>query len=323
MKTRKTVAVAATLAATVILAGCGSSSTPSSGGGPTTAGAAGATTKLTVGMGQRVFTAPMTTDAFSAAGLDVTQQTLNSGAAGVPLLLNGQLQFIEADAVGVLTAISKNIPLVIVGVVTSSATTPAADNTGVFVKPDSPIQSAADLSGKKVAVNAVGGGAQLSAAASIDKLGGDSSKVNFVELPPATIIPYVLNGTVDAGVTTEPVVGVKAIIRPLATGTPGAPQIVWATTQSYLAQNRGVVEKFSAAAAKANTYLSTHPEAIRKIVLNDPTINMTPEQAASMPLPQFTPVDIQKSALQPLVDLMVKFKVIKSPVDLNKAVFTP
>jgi NitT/TauT family transport system substrate-binding protein len=273
-------------------------------------------------MGAGVYTAPMSTSYFKDAGLNITQKNVTSGAVAVPLLLNGQLQFSEADSVGALTAIAKGVPLVIVGAVTSGGATPATDNTGVLVKPGGPVTSAADLSGKTVAVNAIGGSAQLAAEAAIDKLGGDSQDVKFVELPPAGMVSAVQNGTVAAAVTSAidgQAAGLRVLFSPLATGLPSAPLIVWITSQAYAAGHRAIVREFAKAAAQADTYLAAHPDIVRQITVNTATAKVSPALARKLVLAQFLPATVEKAALQMVVDVMEKYKVISSPVNLDKA----
>ncbi len=339
---RRHVQAASLLAAAVVMAGCGSSSKSNSGslsnaGGPSSSTAPSSSTgggtgsavpgpplKLSVGVGAAVYTAPLTTPAFTAAGIQLAPRTVTSGAVAVPLLLNGQLQFSEADAVGALSAIGKGAPIEIVGAVTSGGSSPAADNSNVLVKPGSSIRSAADLSGKKVAVNTIGGAAQLSAAAAIDKLGGDSSKAHFVELPPTAILPAITQGTVDAGVTSaiDPqAAGLRSVLSPVSTALPGAPLIVWIATKPYVAKHRDVVQRFAAATAQANTYLSSHPDVVRKVSAQTSQVKLSPAQEASTILPQFTPATLTKSGLQEIVNLLLRAKVINSPVDLSTAAF--
>jgi NitT/TauT family transport system substrate-binding protein len=317
----RVLAVAAMLC---LLAACGSGSGTSTGVASPTAGTA--KTPITVGVGTATFIATLDTPFFAADGLVITQQKVNSGAAAIPLLLNGQLQFTATDSVGALTAIAKGLPLVIVGVAASSGTSLANDATAVVVKQDSAIQSAADLAGKNVAVNAIGNTSQLSAAAAIDKLGGSSAAVHFVEMPPSAINAAVLNGTVAAGVVSEPSItqgkanGLRALFSPMAQALPGVPLFVYITSQSYLAANRSVVQTFARDLVKANNYANQNPQVIRDFAAK--TYQLTPAQATSLTLPQFVPTQIQKPALQRVVDLMVKYKTIASPVDLSKAVLS-
>jgi len=327
MRKRNAVVVAVGLVGTVILAGCGSSSPAPAGGGGVAPSGGNAKTTVNVGVGTATFVAPLSTDSFAASGLELVQKPVNSGAAAIPLLLNGQLQFTAADSVGALQAISKNVPLVIVANATTSGSSAENDATSVFVKGDSPIHSAKDLAGKKVAVNGIGNTAQLSAQAAIDKLGGDSSKVQFVETPPPTLDAAVANGTVDAAVVAEPFItqgkamGLRALFSPMAEALPSVPLFVYVTSQSYLAQHRDVVQKFAQDMVKANTYVSRNPDFVRNFAVQNQ--KLTPDQAAKLTLPLFVPPTVEKPAMQQVVDLMLKYKSISAPVDLNKAIFTP
>ena len=320
MRTRTAATVAVVLAGVISVVGCSSGSSGNNAQAPAGQGAATTSTALTVGMGAGVYTAPMSTSFFKDAGLDITQKNVTSGAVAVPLLLNGQLQFSEADSVGALTAISKGVPLVIVGAVTSGGATPETDNTGVLVKPGGPINSAAALSGKTVAVNAIGGSAQLSAEAAIDKLGGNSQEVRFVELPPAAMVAAVQKGTVAAAVTSAidgQAAGLRVLFSPLAAGMPSAPLIVWITSRAYAASHAAIVAEFAKATAQADAYLAAHPDIVRQITVSTSTAKVSPALAKKLVLAQFLPTTVQKASLQMVVDVMEKYKVISSPINLD------
>ncbi|MFB6549317.1 ABC transporter substrate-binding protein [Streptomyces sp. NPDC056405] len=311
------------LTSVLVLAGCSANTSEPGGGGQDSA----AGTEINVGVGTGVFTAPLTTDAFAEEGLKVTRKAVNSGAAAVPLLLNGQLQFSVSDATGALTAISKGIPLVIVATATVSGQTALDDPTAVLVKKNATIRSASDLEGKKVAVNGLGNISQLSAAAAIDRLGGDSSKVDFVEMPPHTMTGAVTNGAVDAAVTSEPGVvlahsaGLRTLFSPMSEALPGVPIFVYVTSKAYLAKHRDVVDKFARANVAANKYTILRPDFVRSYAKK--SSNLSDAQASDMVLPEFAVDGTDKLALQRILDTMVKYKTINSPIDMDEAVLTP
>lgn len=300
------------VAAAVAVAGCGADSPEKD--------ERGGATRLTVGVGAGAFVAPLETTRFSDAGFDVKQQNVTSGSVAVPLVLNGQLQFSQADTVGALTAIAKGVPLVFVAAVTSTGAKADQDSTAILVKRDSGLKAAADLNGKKVGVNGIGGAAQIAAAAAIDKLGGDSTKVDFVELPPNSLTGAVADGTLAAAVTNRSegqAEGLDPIIAPTAEAMPSAPLIVWVTSRQYAEKNPDIVKKFAAAAEKANDELSRDPERVRRIVVEKSTAKISPELAKTMALPQFAPTTIQRDRLQTIVDLMVQYKVMEKPISLD------
>jgi len=116
---------------------------------------------------------------FAKNGLSVTPKVVTSGQQAVPQLLNGQLQFTATDPLGAILAISHKVPLVMVapaGVVSSD---PAQDSTGLLAK--SNVSSLAELDGKTIAVNSVGGLGQLAVEAAIDQAGGGNADIGEQE----------------------------------------------------------------------------------------------------------------------------------------------
>ncbi len=345
-RTHRGVAWAAAVVAVTLLSACGSNSTPASPAGSSTTSlstpagdssaaapgsggtvAAGPKTDVTVGVGGGTYLVSLSTPFFAADGLNVVKQTVASGAAAIPLLLNGQIQFTAADSVGALTAISKGVPLVIVAMAATSGSTAKNDATGVLVKSGGDIKSAKDLSGKKIAVNGIGNTSQLSAAAAIDKLGGDSTKVHFVEIPPPTMAAGVAGGLVDAAVLSEPAItqgkskGLRSLFSPMAEALPSVPLFVYITSKQYLAQHPDVVNKFAESMSKANTYESQHPDVVRAFAAK--VLTLTPADAAAITLPAFVPATIGKPAMEQVQQLMLKYKTIKAPVNLDTALYAP
>ncbi len=316
--------IAATLAvAALALTGCSSTSTPTAK--PTVSTLTTETT-VNVGLGTGTYGVAFSTPYFADNKLKVVQQPVTSGAAATPLVLNGQLQFAVADSIAALTAISQKLPLVIVGLAVSSGSSAKDDSTGVLVRKGGPITSAQDLNGKTVAVNALGNTAQVAAEAAIDKLGGDSKTVHFVELAPQAMGAAVGKGTVDAAMTSEP-----GIVQGKANGLaslfgmsevlPSDPLFVYVTSQSYLDQHPDVVNAFVKSLAQANSYLDKNPDQLRSAAVT--IFHLTPDQAQNMILPKFVPTSIDPSRVKKIMDLMIKYKVISSPVDLKKAIYVP
>ncbi|MEV7340082.1 ABC transporter substrate-binding protein [Streptomyces sp. NPDC093544] len=319
---RRYVVTAAVALTGLVLAGCGSSESDSSGSGSSTATGS---TKVTVGVGPGVSSLGVTNDAFAKNGLDIVKSPTTSPAQVTPLLLNGQLDIALGDPVGSIIAISQNVPLVIIAVATSSGTSAANDTTGLLVKDDGAITSAADLNGKKIGVTSIGGSAQMTASATIDKLGGDSKTVDFVEVPAQSMNSEVDKGTVDAVVSQEPTIaqgksiGLKELFAPAAESTPSSPLIVYVTTQTYLKDHRDVVDSFTKALTESSAALNGNPDLVRSTAKS--TYKLTDAQTAAMVLPYFVPTTVSKSKLEDIMDLMIKYGLIKSPVDLDTTIY--
>src|SRR5581483_6702450 len=90
---------------------------------------------------------------FANHHIDLTLTTAQGGAAIVPAVVSGQFQFGFSNVVSLLLAHATGLPLKIVCNGVNSTGIPGNDYGAVLVKKDSPIKTAADLAGHKVAVN--------------------------------------------------------------------------------------------------------------------------------------------------------------------------
>jgi NitT/TauT family transport system substrate-binding protein len=320
-------AIAAVALVSVVLAGCGSGSSSTSSSSTNSATTtSSASTEVTVGVGTGAYALGLTGQYFSSNGLTIKKEQLSSPAQVTPLLLNGQLQFAAADPIGTLVAISQGVPLVMIGVATSSGTDTSNDSTGVLVQANGPIKSAKDLDGQTLAVSAIEGSAQLSAEAAIDELGGDSSTVKFVEVAPQSMNASVGKGTVAGAVTQEPGItlgksaGLTDLFAPAGQSMPDSPLIVYVTTKSYAEQNPSVVAAFVKSLTAASKALQGDPSLVRSNA--EATYHLTPAQAKEMVLPKFVPTTISKPKMEKVMSLMLKYNLLEAPVDLNTAIYS-
>jgi NitT/TauT family transport system substrate-binding protein len=310
-------------------AGSASGSGSGSGSGSSSAPAAEAA-NLTVGtapilVAVNLFGAVDDGD-FAKNNLTVTSKPMTSGAEAIPLLLNGQLQFSVGDTVGTLTAISKNIPIVMIAQGNVGSADSATDTTAIQVMANSPIKTLNDLEGKTVAVNQLGGLAQIAALAAIDKAGGDSSKVKWVEIPIPQQIAAVQAGRVDAVVYSEPfkaaglAAGLRTLSSPLSDAVPGVSQITYIASKSYAESHKAVVAEFIRSLASASTKLASDPDEIRALGMK--YAGVPSAVAASMVLPQFGSVAPDVAGLTAMDKTMVKYGIVSGPVDIQASIFT-
>ena len=305
----------------LLVAAC-SSANGGTPGTASTASTSGGTTALKVGTSPTLANASLylaeENGTFKGHGLTVTTTLENSGAEAVPQLLNGQIQFTAADPLGALVAISQHVPVVIVAqgnVVPASA---AQDSTGLLVSAGSGIHSAADLAGKTIAVNALDSISEVTAEAAIDKSGGDSAKVKFVELPIPQMIAAVQGGQVSGAVLNEPYVtqakaaGLVDLFPVMSKAIPGTPQIVYIASKAYATSHPAIVSAFAASITAANGDLSRDPALIRSVGATSTTVGAA--VLAKIVLPVFVPSTLTASTLVTLEHLMVRYNVLKSPL---------
>jgi NitT/TauT family transport system substrate-binding protein len=315
---RRVHVLAGILIVALVVTACGSGPAPAA---PSPDG----TTPITVGTSPTLSNAALYqadgSGYFTDRKLAATISPVQSGAAAVPLLLNGQLQYTAADPLAAILAVSKNVPITIVAPGNVATGNAATDSTALLVKGDGPVQSVRDLGGRTVAVNALNGLSHIVTLRTIDQEGGDSAAVRFVELPLPQMVEAISRGQVDAAVVNEPFStqgkesGLRSIAAPFSVALPGVPQVVYIASKPYVAENAQVVTAFSDAISQANAYLAAHPEDIRTI--GRTSTQTPPDQLDKIVLPVFTDKPIDRAVLGSLMDLMVEYKVLPAPIELD------
>jgi NitT/TauT family transport system substrate-binding protein len=314
---RRIIAVLA-LAGAVLIGGCGQASTSRLTAAPSiTVGTSPSVSNVSLFLAlQKGF--------FSSQSLHVTPRTSTSGSAAFPLLVNGQIAITATDPVSPLVAISHHIPLVIIAQGSSGRVTPQTDPTALVVRADSSLKAAPDLSGKTIAVNALSSLSHVGAESAIDKLGGRSSQVKFVELPVPAMIAAVQRHQVDGAIVSEPFTtqakksGLRVLLNPVSQGMQSVPQLVYVTTKSFASRNPDVVRRFAASMTRANAELAKNPAEIRTVAKKSTTIPAG--FLATMTLPVFTTAPLKLNSVRSLETYMVKYNVLKSPLNLSQYV---
>lgn len=267
-----TKALFASLAALSLgLAGCGSPASAPAAGQPAPASG---TSAISVGVipVAEFFPVYVAQDQgfFKEAGLEVKIESMSNAASIVPSVLNGQLTFGTAATPPYLTAVEKKIPITAVANAGSTTSEKGKDTGAFIVRADSGISSPRDLSGKKVAVNALSSLPHVAAAARIAQDGGDPSAVQFVAMPFTDMQAALEQNRVDALLSVEPFMsrslgaGAKDI-SPLYTDVypAGTTHTLYFTSQQFAAANPATVKKFREAMTKANALVAKDPAILR------------------------------------------------------------
>jgi NitT/TauT family transport system substrate-binding protein len=300
---RRLPALALATAAVLLAGACGSGG---SGGEPSSSGPA----KVKVGVIPIVDVAPIYLGIkqgfFSAEGLEITLETAQGGAAIVPGIVSGQYQFGFSNTTSLLLASSQGLPLKVVASGVASTGTPSKDFGAVIVKGDSPIKTAADLAGKRVAVNTLKNINTTTVNKVVRDAGGDPATVQYVELAFPDIVSAVAKGDVDAGQVVEPFLtiatgqGDRQIVSNYAGTDPGLTVGMYFASQSYTAQNPKAAAGFTAAMNKSMDYATAHPDEVRAILTSYTKIDPTVQK--NLVLPKW-PTTIDRKPVQQLADL--------------------
>ena len=203
MKKIRAILAAASL---ILLTACGGGGDSSTGSGG--AQGAGGTTKVKVNVIPIIDVAPIYLGKeqgfFAEQGLEVELVTAQGGAAIVPAVVSGQVEFGFSNLTSLIIARSQQVPVKVVVAGAGSTGEQGKDFGGIVVKAGSPIKSAKDLEGKRVAVNTLNNINDTTVRASVRAAGGDPKKINFVELPFPDMLPALDKGTIDAAQVVEP-----------------------------------------------------------------------------------------------------------------------
>src|SRR3712207_238893 len=116
---------------------------------------------------------------FDEQGIELTLETAQGGAAVVPGVMNGQYQFGFSNVTSLLLAAEEGLPLQVVANGVASTGEQGADFGAVVAKPESGIADAADLAGKRVAVNTLNNIGTTTINESVRAAGGDPSGVQY------------------------------------------------------------------------------------------------------------------------------------------------
>lgn len=296
------------------IAGCGGDDGSTAADGGDTSGAQ----TVTVGTLPIANAAPMYLGMekgfFKAEGLNLKTQIGEGGAALMPLLIQGDVQFAFVGVIPAITAVAKHLPVKIVTSSDDAAATEEEDWQTLVVPKGSPISGVEDLPGKTIAVNALRGLAEVVINRSLEKQGIDFRKVKLLEVPFPEMPVALEEGRVDAALLTEPFLtsvldrGGKQIDAPSVETLPSFPNGVYVAASDYIADNPDIVDRFARAMNKSLDYAQAHPDEVRRII---PTFTKTPAEAAqSLRLPAFDS-KLDRKGIELEADLVAKYGIIE------------
>jgi NitT/TauT family transport system substrate-binding protein len=238
----------------------------------------------------------------------------------VPAVLSGDNQFGFSNVVSLLLAREKRVPVVAVSGGASSTGDPSKDFNGVLVAKDSPLQSAKDLAGKRVAINTLNNIGDTTVRTAVEKAGGDPSTVKFVELPLPDMPAQLAAGRIDAAWTSEPFVtaikatGGRILVDVLHETYPGLQIATYFTSEQTKAKDPEMVEAFVAAMNESMAYATEHPDEARAVVSTYTKI--TPDVAAKVVLPGW-PTKLDEASLTAVGQAAKKYGTLKNEPDVQ------
>jgi NitT/TauT family transport system substrate-binding protein len=254
---------------------------------------------------------------FRRRGLDVQITAQRSGSVVAAAVAGGTYAIGKASITSLIAAHIRGVPFVVIA--PSSIYVAANPNTGLLVKADSPIRTAADLNGKTVAVAAINDLYTIGTRLWVDQHGGDSASLKLIELPLNAIPDALVAGRVDAGASDTP-----ALQQALDSGKTrllshmqdafGVNFLItaWFTTADYFAKNAQVVRSFASALRESAAFVNVHHaetvDLIAQFTGTDPAVI-----AKMGRVPVGTSLDAR--LIQPVIDAAARYKSIPSSFD--------
>jgi NitT/TauT family transport system substrate-binding protein len=249
---------------------------------------------------------------FKKRGLEVTVQQLPSGAAEAAGVAGGALDVAESNVVSLAAAHLRGLPFVCIA--PAAQYTTAAPTTVLVCAKNAPYRTGKDLNGKTIAVTALRDSSQLGPTAWIDKNGGDSSSVHFIELPMSDFAAALERGTVDASGLSEPFLHIalqSGQVRVLGKMFDAiAPQFMqngWFTTTDTLKKYPTLAPRFSDAILETARWANRNHAASAQILKKYSRI--TPEVIDTMTRATFSE-RFDPALFQAIIDVSAKYKFI-------------
>jgi NitT/TauT family transport system substrate-binding protein len=251
---------------------------------------------------------------FEKAGLNVKVQALNNPGAVAAAVAAGSLTIGSLTIPGIALARQNGIPIAIIA--PTSIYSSAAPTSGIIVLKGSPIRKAADLNGKTIATRDISNLSYYGAKAWIDKNGGDSKSVKWVEITDTLTVPALVAGRVDAASVSEPALddaihGPDARMLAPVYDAIGDKFLIAAyfTTEDYARTHPDVVRAFAKVIVDAGVWANRNRALSAKIL----------EKYAGVPVaPGTTRVTyaerMRAADVQPVLDMLQQYGVLKAPL---------
>jgi NitT/TauT family transport system substrate-binding protein len=313
----------AVVAGVVPLTGCG-------GGSGSTAKGEAATLK--VGVIPIADVAPlyvgMKQGFFKQEKLTIKPQLAEGGAQIVTSTVSGDYQIGFSNTTSLIIAGSKKLPIKIIaqGVLGAAKPTPDQAWDAVLVKKGSDIHSPKDLEGKTVSVNTLQNVGPLTINTALKKRGVDYKKVKYLEVPFPDANAALQAGRIDAAWVVEPFVsqgkaqGSTPLLFPYEETAPNLTVATYFATDQYISGNQDVVDRFVRAMNKSLDYSQSHPDAVRKAVLDYTEI---PAPAAkAMNLPQWRS-NLNRPTIDETAKLAAEYGYVKDQPNLDDLIRQP
>ena len=251
---------------------------------------------------------------YAKAGLNVHLQALNNPSAVVAGVIAGTVTVGAATVPAIALARERGIPIAIVA--PTAIYSSAAPTSGIIVLKNAPYKQAADLNGKTIATRDLANLSFYGAEAWIDKNGGDSKTLKWIEIDDPLTVAAMLAGRCDAASISNPafsdaINGPDARLFADCYDAIGKRFLIGAhfTTTDYAKSHPDVIRRFCEVMLRTAAWANRHHGESATIL----------EKYIGTPVPptntRVTYSERVRSAdAQPVLDLLLRYGALKTPM---------
>lgn len=251
---------------------------------------------------------------FKDAGVDVALSTFPNGGSITQGMLGGSIDVGVTNSGSMSSAYVRGLPLYLVAC--GALYSPSSPIAHLVVNKTLGIHSAKDLSGRTIAVSTLRDMVQATGMQWIDRNGGDSKSVNFVELPTPAQDAAILAKRIDGSIMVEPIyseskndVQQMGLTYEAVNDRKPFQTLGIAGNKDWVDRNPALARRLQAAlhaAARWANDARNHPEAVTLLV------RWTKIDAAVIAdYPRLTFAETNSPTLvQPVIDLMARYGIL-------------
>lgn len=246
---------------------------------------------------------------FAKAGIAVELVSVNNGGAMTAGIVSGAIDVGPSNVASMAAAYGHGLRLNLFApsIVISSSAPPT---TVMGVRADSPVRSAKDLDGKTIACNTLRDLQQAAVMTWVDKNGGDSKSISFVEVPNPEQLDALASKRIDAACLVEPFISsvkgdVRFIGRPYDSLGKEIMTFGWIANKTWYDANPTLVKTLVAALRDAARWANHNQAATAAI--NAKYSKVPVDQITAQNRQIFADGKLDPRLIQPIIDASARY----------------
>jgi NitT/TauT family transport system substrate-binding protein len=249
---------------------------------------------------------------YQKAGLDVQIVPTSSGTAATTAVVAGTYEIGKASLISVMVAHLRGLPIALVA--GGAVWDPKVPFAQLLAAKDTTFKIGPEMNGKTIGVPALNDLNTLVTSAWVDKMGGDSKTLKFVEIPNSAATAALVNHRIDACVEQDPQTAESLASGQVRSLAPAYSSIsnhfmfgAYFTNTDWAKTHLDAAKTFGRVTYQAAAYTNTHHAETAAMM----------SEITKIPLAVFSKMDRVQSAtsadpelMQPLIDAAAKYHQI-------------